>query len=205
MTSLRIRSVLVFGATCVLTIIAQSTGSQAIQPENTGVVRTQLSFGAPSVTLTDDRSRAVRLDELLAERRPVIVQFIFTSCSTICGVLASTLAAAQADLAAVRQDYQAISITIDPEYDTPERLHEFAENFPPDLHWRLLTGRRSDIAQVLTAFDARFANDAKANHRAYTYLRATPDEPWVRIEGLISSKQLVSEYKNIVERAENTH
>lgn len=177
---------------------------RAAQPDP-GVVRSELSFAAPAITLTDDIKRSVRLDQLLAERRPIIVQFIFTSCTTICGVLTSTLAAARAELSSIRNDYQAVSITIDPDYDTPERLHEFAENFPPDSHWRLLTGRNHDIAQVLSAFDARFANDAKANHRAYTYLRANPDQPWVRIEGLISSKRLVSEYESVVQKAKNLH
>jgi hypothetical protein len=58
---------------------------------------------------------------------------------------------------------------------------------------------------VLSAFDARFANDAKANHRAYTYLRGAPEQHWVRIEGLISSKQLVSEYRTIVEKTAQHH
>jgi protein SCO1/2 len=176
-------------------------GPRAAQPQSLSVDRSELDFAAPAITLTDEMRRTVRLDRLLAERRPVIVQFIFTSCTTICGVLASTLAAAKDELSSVRDDYQAVSITIDPDYDTPDRLREFAEHFPPDNHWRLLTGRRDDIAQVLSAFDARFANDAKANHRAYTYLRGAPGQPWVRIEGLISSKQLVREYRIIVERA----
>ncbi len=179
-------------------------GPRAAQPDP-AIMRSELSFAAPSIVLTDELRRSVQLDRLLAERRPVIVQFIFTSCTTICGVLTSTLAAAKSELSRVSDDYQAISITIDPDYDTPERLREFAENFPPDNHWRLLTGRSDDIARVLSAFDAQFANDAKANHRAYTYLRGRPGQPWVRIEGLISSKQLVSEYRNVVERAESLH
>ncbi|WP_281929647.1 SCO family protein [Methylocystis iwaonis] len=179
-------------------------GSRAAQLD-TGIVRSELRFVAPEITLTDDARRPVRLDQLLAERRPVIVQFIFTSCTTICGVLTSTLAAARNELSAIGGDYQAISITIDPDYDTPERLHEFAGNFPLDDHWRLLTGRSDDIARVLATFDARFANDAKANHRAYTYLRGAPDQPWVRIEGLINCKQLVSEYRSVVENAHHLH
>ncbi|MBU6528378.1 SCO family protein [Methylocystis sp. MJC1] len=185
-------------------LLASISASHAAQPDS-AVVRSELTFVAPAITLTDDIRNSVRLDQLLAERRPVIVQFIFTSCTTICGVMTSTLAAAKTELSAVRGDYRAVSITIDPDYDTPERLHEFAENFPPDNHWRFLTGRKEDIARVLSAFDARFANDAKANHRAYTYLRGSPEQPWVRIEGLISSKQLVSEYRTIVQKAESSH
>lgn len=185
-------------------LLASFSASGATQP-GAAFIRSELTFAAPAITLTDDMRNSVQLDQLLAERRPVIVQFIFTSCSTICGVLTSTLAAASTELSAVRGDYRAVSITIDPDYDTPERLHEFAENFPPDNRWCFLTGRKEDIAQVLSAFDVSLANDAKANHRAYTYLRASPEQPWIRIEGLISSKQLVSEYRTIVQKAESSH
>lgn len=179
----------------VLAAAAVATGSEAQQ---SSVIRRFADYQAPAVTLTDSAKQAVRLDELLAQDHPIILQFIFTSCTTICGVLTSTVLASQADLAAARGDYIALSISIDPEYDTPERLREYAENFPPDPHWRLLTGRREDIARVLKAFDAQFADGTKMTHQAYTFLRAGPGRPWMRLEGLIGCNELVERYKELL-------
>jgi protein SCO1 len=165
------------------------------------VVRHVANYHTPAVTLIDSAGKEVRLDALLAADHPVILQFIFTSCTTICGVLASTVLAAQPDLSAVRGDYTVLSITIDPEYDTPERLREYASYFPPDPHWLLLTGRRDDIARVLQAFDAQFLDGTKMTHQAYTLLRAAPGRPWLRLDGLISCKELVAQYKGLLSDA----
>jgi protein SCO1/2 len=185
-------------------LIALSAASTRAAGRNeSGVVRQFASYAAPAVTLLDTSNATVRFDQLLAEDRPVILQFIFTSCTTICGVMASTLAAASEDLANLRKDYAALTVTIDPEYDTPERLREFAEYFPSNPHWRLLTGRPGDVAQVLKAFDAQFAGGQKMNHQAYTFLRAAPNRPWLRIEGLISPRQLIAEYRSLLSDANN--
>ncbi len=166
--------------------------------QESSVVRRLANYEVPAVTLIDGANRRVRLDALLAEDHPVIVQFIFTSCTTICGVLTSTVLAAQRDLAALRGDYSVLSISIDPEYDTPDRLREYAEHFPPNPHWRLLTGSRDDIDRVLKAFDAQFSDGTKMTHPAYTFLRAAPGRPWLRLEGLSGCKELVAQFKGLL-------
>ncbi len=166
--------------------------------QQSNVVSRLASYQAPAVVLTDSADKRTRLDALLAEDHPVILQFIFTSCTTVCGVATSTVLAARPDLAALRDDYVALSISIDPEYDTPERLREYAGYFPPDPHWRLLTGSRDDIARVLKAFDAQFSDGTKMTHQAATFLRAAPGRPWLRIEGLIGCKELVAQYKGLL-------
>ena len=169
--------------------------------EEPALARSFASYSPPAVDLLDASGRKVHFDELLTEERPVILQFIFTSCTTICGVMASTLAAANEDIGKLNGDYLALSVTIDPEYDTPERLKEYSEYFPPNAHWRLLTGRLADIQSVLKAFDAQFDGALKMNHQAYTFLRAAPGRPWLRIEGLMSAPQLVAEYKKLLNHA----
>ncbi|HEY8072007.1 MAG TPA: SCO family protein [Methylocystis sp.] len=169
--------------------------------EEAALARAFASYSAPAVVLLDASGGRGRFDQLLAEERPVILQFIFTSCTTICGVMASTLAAANDELGKLNGDYLALSVTIDPEYDTPERLKEFSEYFPSNPHWRLLTGRLADIQSVLKAFDAQFDGALKMNHQAYTFLRAAPGRPWLRIEGLMSAPQLIAEYKKLLDHA----
>lgn len=160
------------------------------------------SYRAPAVTLTDMNGELVQLDRFLSENRPTLVEFFFTSCTTICPVMASTLSSARREMASLRDDFRILSISIDPEHDTPARLRDYAQNFDQDSRWRLLTGGRRDIDRVLDAFDARYAGADKMNHQPYVFLRAGPDRPWLRIEGVISGQQLVAAYAKVLDEAD---
>jgi protein SCO1/2 len=89
-----------------------------------------------------------------------------------------------------------LSITIDPEYDTPERLQEYARQFKAGQHWRFLTGKRADLVAVQKAFDVYRGN--KMRHEPTTYLRASPDAPWVRLDGLMSAAELLAECRRLM-------
>src|SRR5438105_915954 len=70
---------------------------------------------------------------------PVVLQFIFATCTTVCPVMTATLAAAQDQLSPARM----ISITIDPENDTPAVLQEYAHKFNAGPRWYFLPELRT--------------------------------------------------------------
>jgi protein SCO1/2 len=158
--------------------------------------RTVASYDVPDVTLTDMNGARVKLASALEYEGPVLLQFIFTTCPTICPVMSSTFSAAQdklgEDLARVRM----ISISIDPEQDTPERLREYARKFKAGRQWLFLTGDLDDIIAVQKAFDAYRGN--KMRHEPLTFLRAAPGKTWVRLDGLMSASELVAEYNRLI-------
>ncbi|MDE2149011.1 MAG: SCO family protein [Gammaproteobacteria bacterium] len=156
------------------------------------------NYTVPAVTLTDAHGRPVRLAQLLSQPRPVLVQFIFTSCTTICPLLSTTFSQAQAELGRMHGDYQLISISIDPEYDTPERLAAYAKRYNAGAHWMFLTGQAGDVRSVMTAFDALYQGSNKMYHRPLFYLRARPDTPWLRIEGFMQTADLLREYHGVL-------
>jgi protein SCO1/2 len=160
-----------------------------------GYSRCLAHYDMPDVALVGANGDSVKLRALLSEPRPVLVQFIFTSCSTICPMMAATFSTAQAGLTKAHPGYRLVSISIDPEYDTPERLKDFAERFKAGPDWLFLTGTERDVAQVLRAFDAYYPGNNKMYHRPYTFLRAAPERPWVRLDGLLSATELVAEYR----------
>ncbi|OFW99213.1 MAG: hypothetical protein A3E78_12985 [Alphaproteobacteria bacterium RIFCSPHIGHO2_12_FULL_63_12] len=153
-------------------------------------------YEAPKISLIDQNNRKVRIDQLLSEDRPTLVQFIFTSCTTICPVMGAVFGGAQNDIAAVAPNYRMVSISIDPEYDTPEKLREFAakQNARPD--WVFLTGAADDITKVTKSFDALNQGDNKMYHQPFTFIRWRKDGEWVRIRGLLSVADLVSEFSS---------
>lgn len=155
---------------------------------------TKASYAIPSVELTSQYGGKLRLDRLLAEDRPTLVQFIFTSCTTICPVMGAVFAGAQADIAAIAPNFRMVSISIDPEYDTPDKLREFAarQNANPD--WIMLTGSKDEIFEATKAFDALYQGDNKMYHQPYTFIRWGREDKWVRIRGLMSVADLVKEF-----------
>ena len=160
--------------------------------------RSIAAYAPPDVTLVDMSGARVALRSALNYDGPVLLQFIFTTCPTICPVMSGTLSAAQDKLGPDLDKIRMISISIDPEHDTPARLQEYAQKFKARRQWRFLTGKLEDIEAVQKAFDAYRGN--KMRHEPITYLRASPDEPWVRLDGLMSATALVAEYHQLMAR-----
>jgi len=153
--------------------------------------RSVQQYSIPVLSLTDSDGRAVALRELLKTDKSVMVNFIFTSCSAICPVMAATFAQVQARLGTRRDRVRMISVTIDPNYDTPERLRDYARRFDARPDWHFLTGGQDAIRRVQEAFDAYRGN--KENHVPLTILRTGAGAPWIRVEGLASPDQLLRE------------
>lgn len=163
-----------------------------------GQERTVARYTAPDVTLRDQNNERVRLSELLSEDRPAALQFIFTSCSTLCPVLTATMAQAEDELVAMSEDIRLISISIDPEHDTPERLNEYSGMHQAGPNWTFLTGSFDDILQVVRAFDAVYESNNKMYHKPFTYLRSGAEEPWLRIEAILSAGELIEAYGEVL-------
>jgi protein SCO1/2 len=157
---------------------------------------TEVAVVVPDVTLTGMDGRPAPLRAVLGDDRPVMLQFIFTTCPTICPLLTAITATVREDLGKDRGKIRAISITIDPENDTPAVLREYAANFDADPEWRFLTGSYKDIVLVQKAFGSYLGN--KMNHPPYTFLRRSPRDRWVRIDGIGHADVLVREARKLL-------
>jgi protein SCO1/2 len=155
--------------------------------------RSVRAYTVPDVALVDSDGRSVRLRELLTIDEPVMLNFIFTTCSTICPVMVKVFADVPSRLGAAAKDVRMISISIDPENDTPANLKSYARNFGEGLRWRFLTGRLEDIKTVQRAFDT-YRGD-KMNHEPLTLMRHARSKSWVRIDGFANPDELVAEYR----------
>jgi protein SCO1 len=153
--------------------------------------RMTATYTPPEVTLVDMMGAKVSLDSVLDYEGPVLMQFIFTTCPTICPVMSATFSAAQDKFGADLDKIRMVSISIDPEHDTPERLRKYAEQFKAKPQWHFLTGSLADIVTIQKAFNAYRGN--KMRHEPFTYLRPSPEAPWIRFDGLMGADALVAE------------
>jgi protein SCO1/2 len=160
-----------------------------------GINRSVANYTLPDATLIGSHGKAVSLAAELDTRTPVLVNFIFTSCTAICPLTTAVFAQVQATLEARGKPFRLLSISIDPEQDTPARLREYAAKFGAGADWHFLTGDAASAQAVQRAFDAW--RGGKMNHAPTTYLRVAPGAPWVRYDGLVDAETLVEEYQRL--------
>ena len=107
---------------------------------------------APEFNLTDQDGRRVALKELRG--KVLAVTFIFASCTDTCPLLTAKLAAVQDRLgAAFGPDVRFVSITVDPERDTPHVLKRYAQAHRANpAGWSFLTGTPAEIRGVAASY-----------------------------------------------------
>jgi protein SCO1/2 len=161
-----------------------------------GYQRTLASYSVPDVTLLDQHGQRISLPELLdAGNKPVMLNFIFTSCTAICPMMTAIFAKVQTQLGSDAERVRMVSVSIDPEHDTPPELAAYAARFGAGAQWEFLTGSLDDSIAVQQAFDA-YRGD-KMNHTPLTLLRAPAAAQWVRYEGFADAGDLVKEYRGM--------
>jgi protein SCO1/2 len=107
---------------------------------------------APPFSLTDQDGHTVTLASLRG--KVVLLDFIYTHCPGPCPILTSVHVQVQRELPeALKGRVQLVSITLDPERDTPEVMRAYAEKRGADFsNWSFLSGSREQIEPVLKAY-----------------------------------------------------
>jgi len=159
--------------------------------KQTGYTVSIKEYEIPDVELIDANGTTEQLRTILDTDEPIALNFIFTTCTTICPVMTATFAQMQRQLGDAADKVRLISISIDPEYDRPDVLKAYAEKFNAGGNWTFLTGDGNDIVNVLKSFDS--FGGSKMNHRPVTFLKHPDDPGWIRIDGLASGKNLAQE------------
>jgi len=154
------------------------------------------SYTVPNVDLYDSSGKPVVLQSLLNGDQPVALNFIFATCTTICPIMSATFAQMRKDLGAEADRIQLVSITIDPEHDTPEVLSEYAKRYDATSSWHFLTGKPKDIEHVRRIFDSW--TSTKTNHKPVTLFRGKGDSEWIRVEGLASGTALAEQARTVL-------
>lgn len=124
------------------------------KPEQYGVV-------APFVLKTQAGENFM----LGSDERPIIVNFIFTRCTTICSTLTTKMATLQERIPSDEALF--LSISVDPNYDQPDILRKYGEQFDADFsRWHFLTGDEKKIQTIIASFQ-----------QYYEVLNPTDDQP----------------------------
>ncbi len=102
----------------------------------------------PALSLVDEEGRVVTADDLRGT--VIIVGLIFTRCDSVCPVVSMKMQRIQQATADAGARIKLLSITVDPEFDTPAVLAEYARRFEADpRRWRFLTGPLDQVKALV--------------------------------------------------------
>ncbi len=127
-----------------------SAGSTFVTPvPNRGV---QVGDTVPDFALKDQTGSTVRLSQMRGE--PVAVTFVYTRCPVATACPMTTAKFSKLDAMLAKENFgHLLVVTVDPEYDTPQVLAEYAKKAGADpKRWKFLTGSPQDVARVASSF-----------------------------------------------------
>jgi len=132
--------------------------------------------------LLDQDGREVRFYTDALRGKIVLVSFIYTNCTDICPILMHTLTDVQNSLGdRFGKDVFFVSISVDPEDDTPEELRKYAERYGAKPGWTFLTGPKKEIDAVIRRF-GEFQEDFE-EHSMTIILGDVRNGRWSKMRG----------------------
>jgi protein SCO1/2 len=162
----------------------------------TEVKRSEVNINLPKVQLVKPDGKEVSLQNELNDGRVVVLSFIYTTCTAICPMTSQTIYKLQGKLGGDLDKVHLMSISIDPEQDTPEKLAKYADKYHASKFWDHYTGTESASISVQKAMNVYHGD--KMNHTPVTFIWSGKGESWVRIDGFASADDILLEVRRLI-------
>lgn len=158
--------------------------------DGTATPVTPNSIKIPDTVVYNQHGKKLNFYTDLVKGKTVAINFIFTTCTTICPPLTATFRKVQQELGErVGRDIELISVSVDPTTDVPERLKEFSAKFKAAPGWTFVTGSKPEVDGLLKALGAATAD--KNDHTPMILIGNDAAGYWTRTYGLAPASTLV--------------
>lgn len=158
------------------------------------------TISIPDVLVRDQNNRRLHFYSDLVKGKTVAVNFIFTTCTTICPPMTANFARVQKIMQQEgKNDFELISVSVDPENDTPEKLKSYADMFHARPGWTFITGTRAELEPIWKAFGV-FAGGAKQDHAPTVVIGNEARHSWTYASGLASPAKLAGVIASVLEK-----
>jgi cytochrome oxidase Cu insertion factor (SCO1/SenC/PrrC family) len=152
----------------------------------------------PDVEVLDQDGLRIHFYSDLIKGKTIVINFIFTNCTTICPPMAATFARIQKQMGdRVGRDVHFISISVDPLTDTPERLKTWGAKFKAGDGWTFVTGDKEEINKLLKSLGGSVAR--REDHSPTILVGNDLKGVWTRTYGLANPSQIVGLILNVME------
>lgn len=143
----------------------------------------------PDVPVLDQDGTPRRFYTDLVKDKVVAVNFVFTTCTTICPPMGANFAKLQKLLGdRAGRAVHLISVSVDPSTDTPERMKAWGQKFGAGAGWTLVTGDREEITRLLKSLGVYTASIS--DHSPLVLLGNDTRHQWTRAYGLAAPAKL---------------
>ena len=156
----------------------------------------------PNTDLINQDGKKVKFYDLI-KGKVVAINFIFTTCKTICPVMGANFTGLKKIMAdkVKSGELLMLSVSIDPDNDTPERLKAWSKKFNAGTGWTLVTGKKEDVFGLLKRLEVFSA--VKEEHAPIVLLGKEGSNDWVRANGLSDPKQLAKTLNGFFDKKES--
>jgi cytochrome oxidase Cu insertion factor (SCO1/SenC/PrrC family) len=149
------------------------------------------SLRIPDTTIYDQDGKRLHFYTDLVKGKTVAINFIFTTCTTICPPMTANFRKVQQELGErVGGDIEMISISVDPVTDVPARMKDYTNKFNVGPGWTFVTGSKLEINELLKALGG-YAGD-RNNHTPIILVGNERAGYWTRTYGLASPTAIVN-------------
>jgi protein SCO1 len=150
----------------------------------------------PDLALLDQDDHQVRFYSDLIKGRKVLISFFFTSCGSTCLRQGKVLSDLQKELGdRLGKDIFLISVTMDPETDTPQRLKTWGQQYGRKDGWTLVTGRTVEMEKLVGHLTGNPLGRLQT-HAPFVYLGNDKTNHWIAPYGL-SAKDLMKQIEEL--------
>ena len=142
------------------------------------------------VELLDQDGRTLKFYTDVIQGKTVIINALFTTCTGVCPTMSRTFARIQEAVGPrLGKDVFLVSITVDPETDTPAKLKQYAQKFHARKGWSFLTGKKENVDAALYKLGQYV--EQKSDHTSIVIVGNEATGLWKKAFGLASAQDLI--------------
>lgn len=178
------------------TLVGAAAAAHELHPHGRDAPPGAVKVRGLDTNLVDHDGRGVNVQRDVIGDRIVVVSFVYTSCTTVCPLVASVFSDLQTRLGErVGRDVVLVTITVDPLRDTPAQLKAYAGRFGAGPGWRWLTGAPVAVNELLKGLGA-YAPDF-TQHPQMVLVGDGTTGRWTRFSGLPDSRRLAEHVRGL--------
>ena len=147
----------------------------------------------------DQNGKKLRFYSDVLKGRVVLISFIFTNCEFACPMLAQKLKQTRSVMVpAIKDDVWFVSISVDPDRDTPEAMKKFAARQGVDeSRWIFLTGDKQNLETIIKKL-GQYTPDVEA-HTTLMLEGNTITRHWTRVMPMLTPPDIAQMMRELVE------
>jgi protein SCO1/2 len=181
--------------TLAVVLVAATAGMAAGAGSGEKVPKPQADFQAytahalrehfPNILLVNQDKKKVHFYDDLIKGKIVVIQFMYSNCERFCPMVTPNLVKVQEELQRrAPGEVSIVSITVDPDHDSPEVLKAYGQKFHIQEGWQFLTGRKSDIDRLRRELGLLYAEDKQFEHMNMITIGKEPTGQWLSMRAL---------------------